>query len=205
MVDRASPTVKQSVSSRWVGGFDHHANWWGIDVRIGRWTSEEFIDQLFDVNKTWHPHLFRMEKKFTSHLMTAIRHQTYIRNEAIPMEFIERDWRSKEMRYASLKAIFGSHRIKFAEEIAPAVKDEMEDELSRLGTSTYDDFLDALTDQFTGVYPTISEVEGEEQFGLEAVNAQGRDPLTPEMMGFMHMTEDKEPRDVEEPWWKLPD
>lgn len=189
-----------------VGGFDHHANWWGIDVRMGRWTSEEFIEQLFDVNKTWRPHLFRMEKKFTSHLMSAIKQQESVRNEAIPMTFIERDWRSKEMRFTGLKAIFGSRRIKFASEILETVKDEMEDELSRLGTSAHDDFLDALMDQFTGMNPVISEMEGSEEFGLEAVSMGTRQLLSPEeRMGYLHMTDNKEPSDREEPWWKLPD
>lgn len=186
-----------------VGGFDHHANWWGIDVRMGRWTSEDFIEQLFDVNKTWRPHIFRMEKKFTSHLMSAIHQQESVRGEAIPMTFIERDWRSKEMRYTALRSIFGSHRIKFAEEILEPVKDEMEDELSRLGTSAFDDFLDALMDQFTGVSPVVSEMEGEETFGL--VPAELRDKtFTAEQMGYTRMTEASEPRDVEEPWWQVP-
>lgn len=188
------------------GGFDHHANWWGIDVRMGRWTSEEFIEQLFDVNRTWRPHMFRMEKKFTSHLMSAIKQQESIRNETIPMTFIERDWRSKEMRYTGLKAIFGSHRIKFADEILETVKDEMEDELSRLGTSAHDDFLDALMDQFTGMNPVVSEMEAEEQYGLMPASGGARQMFGPEeMMGYVHMTESKEPHDREDPWWKLPE
>lgn len=187
-----------------VGGFDHHANWWGIDVRMGRWTSEEFIEQLFDVNKTWRPHLFRMEKKFTSHLMSAIKQQESVRNEAIPMTFVERDWRSKDMRFESLKAIFSSRRIKFAEEIEDLVKEEMEDELSRVGTSTHDDFLDALADQFTGAAPMMGDLEETEEFGLQSMAVGGRQLLTPEeTMGFTHMTENKEPQDKEEPWWSL--
>src|ERR1035438_3489961 len=146
-----------------------------------------------------------MEKKFTSHLMSAIKQQESIRNEAIPMTFVERDWRSKDMRFEILKAIFGSHRIKFAAEIPDAIKDEMEEELSRVGVSAYDDFLDALTDQFTGMNPVMSEMDGEEVFGLEAVNAGIGNALTPETMGYTHMTEDKEPQDREEPWWKIPD
>jgi hypothetical protein len=149
-----------------------------------------------------------MEKKFTSHLMSAIRHQESIRGEAIPMTFIERDWRSKEMRYTALKSIFGSHRIKFASEILDTVKEEMEDELSRLGTSAHDDFLDAVMDQFTGgMTPVMShELEGEEQFGLVA---SGGDMVrgtlvTPEVMGFTRMTEANEPQDREEPWWQVP-
>ena len=188
-----------------VGGFDHKANWWGIDVRMGRWTSDDFIEQLFDVNKTWRPHLFRMEKKFTSHLMSAIRHQESIRGECIPMTMIERDWRSKEMRYTSLKSIFSSRRIKFASEILDPVKDEMEDELSRLGTSAHDDFLDALTDQFTGMNPTISEFEGDERYGLESMAAvAGARLISPEEMGYVRMTEANEPQDREEPWWQVP-
>jgi hypothetical protein len=193
-----------------VGGFDHKANWWGIDVRMGRWNSEDFIEQLFDVNKTWRPHMFRMEKKFTSHLMSAIRHRESIKNEAIPMTFIERDWRSKEMRYTALRSIFGSRRIKFASEIGEGVKDEMEDELSRLGTSAHDDFLDALMDQFTGVNPNFSDMEGEQEYGLEAVNvARTRNPMSAEeTMGFTHMTEARERKDFfedeEEDPWQLP-
>ena len=189
-----------------VGGFDHKANWWGIDVRMGRWNSEDFIEQLFDVNKTWRPHMFRMEKKFTSHLMSAIRQQESVRGETIPMTFIERDWRSKEMRYTALRSIFGSHRIKFASEILEPVRDEMEDELSRLGTSAHDDFLDALMDQFTGMTPVMSEMDGEEQYGLMPVAVGGKQLLTTEeFLGFTQMTEAKEPRDIENPWWQVPE
>jgi hypothetical protein len=186
-----------------VGGLDNNANWWGMDVRLGRWKSEDFIEQLFDVNRTWRPSLFRMERKFVSHLMTAIHHQEAIRGEALPMAFIDRDWRAKEMRYAGLSAIFSSRRVKFAQEISHHVKEEMEEELERVGASAHDDFLDALMDQFTGISPTIDEDEREktpeEQVsGLRAIGLP-----TPEMMGFTRMYEPS-PEPEEEKWWLPP-
>jgi hypothetical protein len=187
-----------------VGGFDNGANWWGMDVRLGRWKSEDFIEQLFDVNRTWRPHLFRMEKKFTSHLMTAIHHQESIRGEVLPITLIDRDWRAKEMRYAGLSAIFSSRRIKFAMEIPRHIKDEMEEELERTGSSAHDDFLDALTDQFTTFAPNVTDEEESEKTPEEQVRGlKALGQMTPEMMGFVRMTEPS-PEPEEEKWWQLP-
>jgi hypothetical protein len=183
-----------------VGGFDSYANWWGLDVRLGQWRSEEFIDQLFDVYRTWRPNQFRMEKKFTSHLITAIRHRESLQRPPLilPMVLIERDWRSKDMRYAGLGAIFASGRVKFAAELSPLVKAEMENELERVGSSAKDDFLDALMDQFTGIYPTI-DADGTEQ--VETFPSQvpqvpvpslAKLAFRPELMGFQRMEDEWE-------------
>lgn len=183
-----------------VGGFDSQANWWGLDVRLGQWRSEEFIDQLFDVYKTWRPNQFRMEKKFTSHLITAIRHREALQRPPIvlPMVLIERDWRSKDMRYAGLGAIFASGRIKFAAELSGPVKTEMENELERVGSSAKDDFLDALMDQFTGIYPTFDR-DGEDsvdtfpsQLPNSAVPSRVRLEFRPELVGFQQVAMEDE-------------
>lgn len=139
-----------------VGGFDNKANWWGIDVRMDRWTSDQFLDQLFDAFKQWRPHIIRVEQKFTSHLMSAIRHRESVLGVHLPIQPMQRDWRSKEMRYVGLGPIFSSGRIRFASEIEPRVKTEMEDELERVGSSAHDDFMDAMMDQMTGLYPILS-------------------------------------------------
>lgn len=183
-----------------VGGFDSFANWWGLDVRLGQWRSEEFIDQLFDVYRTWRPNQFRMEKKFTSHLITAIRHREALQRPPIilPMVLVERDWRSKEMRYAGLGAIFASGRIKFAAELSAEIKAEMENELERVGSSAKDDFLDALMDQFTGIYPTISreevdQVETFPSFSPSKVQTPFlKLQFQPELVGFQQMAEEDE-------------
>jgi hypothetical protein len=116
------------------------------------------------------------------------------------MAFIDRDWRAKEMRYAGLSAIFGSRRVKFAHEISWHVKEEMEEELERVGASAHDDFLDAMMDQFTGVNPVFSE-EGEREERPAGVTAVGL--ITPEMMGFVRMHEPP-PEPEEEEWWRVP-
>lgn len=144
-----------------VGGFDAKMNFWVEDVRLGTWSASDFIDQLFDVYRTWHPHVFRIERKFTSFLEYAIRERGATHGVHLPLIWINRDWRSKETRYASLETVFASKRIKFASELSASVKAEIEEELERVGSSAHDDFLDALTDQFTGMYPTIAE-EGED-------------------------------------------
>ena len=143
-----------------VGGFDNKANWWGIDVRMDKWNSDQFLDQLFECARLWHPSLIRIEQKFTSHLMSAIHHREQIYNVHLPIQPMQRDWRSKDMRYVGMGPIFSTGRIHFASEIEPRVKTEMEDELERVGSSAHDDFLDAMMDQLTGLYPTTSDSEG---------------------------------------------
>ena len=145
-----------------VGGFDHKMNFWVLDVRMGSWSATGFIDQLFDVYKVWRPNLFRIERKFTSFLEYAIHQRGAQDGLHLPLVWINRDWRSKETRYASLETIFASKRIKFASELSASTKAEIEEELERVGSSTHDDFLDALTDQFTGMYPSITEEAGDE-------------------------------------------
>ena len=146
-----------------VGGFDRKWNFWCEDVRLGSWSASGFLDQLFDVLTVWRPHVFRIERKFTSFLEHAILERAAKLGIRFPLLWINRDWRSKETRYATLETVFSSKRIKFASEIPAPVKAEMEEELERVGSSAHDDFLDALTDQFTGMYPSISE-EGEDEF-----------------------------------------
>jgi hypothetical protein len=147
-----------------VGGFDSKANWWGIDVRMDRWTSDQFLDQLFECHRMWRPHIIRIEQKFTSHLMSAIRHRESILGVHLPIQPMKRDWRSKEMRYVGMGPIFSAGRIHFASEIERRVKTEMEDELERVGSSAHDDFLDAMMDQVTDLYPAMSLDAGSATF-----------------------------------------
>ncbi len=147
-----------------VGGFDSKANWWGIDVRMDRWNSDQFLDQLFECSRLWHPHLVRIEQKFTSHLMTAIRHREQLTGVHLNIQPMKRDWRSKEMRYVGMSPIFSAGRIHCASEPEPRVKTEMEDELERVGSSAHDDFLDAMMDQLTDLYPIMSTEGGSATF-----------------------------------------
>jgi hypothetical protein len=169
------------------GGYDNKANWWGIDVRMGQWSSDRFIAQIFDAYEQWRPNIIRMEKKFTSHLLAAIRHQEQLRpgNIRLPIIMIERDWRGKEQRWSCLHGIFASGCIKFANEIPQAVKDEMEEELERVGASAHDDFLDCLSDQLTETYLRVTKEEGQETFVSGQPLKEAHEPFMGQLPGYV--------------------
>jgi len=143
-----------------VGGFDQYMNWWGIDVQLGTWNASQFIDKLFELNLRWQPNIFKIERKFTSFLDYAIRLRSRQNGIILPIQWIDRDLRSKENRFQCLEPMFRNHHIYFAQEIDERTKVEMEDELTRCGFSAHDDFLDALADQFAMVNPVMG-TEGE--------------------------------------------
>lgn len=151
-----------------VGGFDPFMHWWGLDVRLGFWTASQFIDQMFDIYKVWKPDIIKIERKFTSFLMYAINDRQAQLGVRLPISLIDRDMRSKETRYACLEPLFRSKKIKFSKDIQEKTKREMEDELTRCGSSAHDDFLDALSDQFEQVNPVIGEGQSSETVPLKA-------------------------------------
>lgn len=174
-----------------VGGFDKNMNWFGLDVRLGAWSASDFIDQLFDVQQTWKPHLFRIEKNFTSFLDYSIKQEGAKRGRMLPIIWIKRDWRAKETRYTSLFSIFSSQRIFFAQEIAPNIKATMEEQLERVGTSKNDDFLDALADQFTDLWFGPSSLDDEPV--KKTADLQGLSTLTGMMVRASDFEEDSWP------------
>lgn len=144
-----------------VGGFDRFNHWWGIDVRIGFWTATQFIDQLFDVYFAWRPDIFKIERKHTSWMDLALRRACVETGVNLPYTWIERDTRSKEVRFQNLEPMFVKKQVTFADEIPNNVKSELEEELERVGVSAHDDILDALSDQF-GARSPITRPENED-------------------------------------------
>jgi hypothetical protein len=73
----------------------------------------------------------------------------------------------------------------------------MENELERVGASAKDDFLDALQDQFTGIYPTM-DPEGVEHVETFPSQVPQRVPhrvkleFRPELMGFHQVSDSEE-------------
>lgn len=172
-----------------VGGLDDKANFWGMDVQLGQWKTSEMIDRVLKAFVQWRPQRIRIEKKFTAHFITALQSEASRRGLMLPIEMIERDWRGKEQRHAGLQPLFASNRIFFAAEIDKLVKEEMEEELERVGASAHDDFLDALADQFQGgMIPMVSnetntfEEPEEKPMRSSAWNMA--------MVGFMQMNEE---------------
>jgi len=140
-----------------VGGFCQWMKWWGKSVEIGTWRASEFIDRLFAAYFEWSPQIMKIERKFTSFLEYSIKLKQKELGVVLPLVWIERDNRSKDVRYANLEPLFRGGRVHFANEIEEKVKKEMEDELARCGFSAHDDFLDALSDQFAQVNPVFGD------------------------------------------------
>jgi hypothetical protein len=138
-----------------VGGFDQFMQWWGLDYQMGFWTASQFIEKLFEIHAIWRPHVFKIERKFTSFLQYAIRLKERELGIVLPILWIDRDMRSKETRYVSLEPMFRAGRIRLAYEIEEKTKREIEDELTRCGSSAHDEFLDCLSDQFEQLNPVI--------------------------------------------------
>lgn len=46
-----------------VAGLDKDDNLWILDVRRGRWDTDEIIEQIFDIQKTWKPIRFGIERE----------------------------------------------------------------------------------------------------------------------------------------------
>lgn len=132
-----------------IGGFDQFQNWWGLDVALETFGPDAFVKKLFEIREQFKPHLFRIERKWTSFLDLSIRMESQRRGVILPLVYIDRDQRSKETRWAILDPLFRAHRIHFADEITSRTKQEMEDEMERLGSALHNDFLDALSDQFS--------------------------------------------------------
>lgn len=181
-----------------VGGLDAKANWWGLDVQLGQWKTNELINRVLDAYVMWRPHRVRIEKKFTAHFMTALQNEASKRGLMLPIEMIERDWRGKEQRFAGLQPLFASNRIFFAAEIDKLTKEEMEEELERVGAAAHDDFLDALSDQFAGgMIPMIANEadtfeEGPETIAIPKWGLQA--------LGYMQMSEEPALEEVEDSW-----
>ena len=181
-----------------VGGLDAKANWWGLDVQLGQWKTDELINRVLNAYVMWRPHRVRIEKKFTAHFMTALQNEASKRGLMLPIEMIERDWRGKEQRFAGLQPLFASNRIFFAAEIDKLTKEEMEEELERVGAAAHDDFLDALSDQFAGgMIPMLAnEVETFDE-GPEVVKIP---KWGLQALGYMQMSEEPAAEEVEDSW-----
>ena len=151
-----------------IGGFDKFMDWWGIDIQMGKYTASTFISKLFEINNMWRPHLFRIEKKWVSFLDFSIRNEMMTRGINLPIEYIPRDNRSKETRYACLHPMFNASRMHFAHEITEDVKLELHEELERAGSSAHDDILDTLADQIEGINPVAQDTfHGEQEATLD--------------------------------------
>lgn len=149
-----------------MGGYDMWGKLWIWDARGGRdWDTGRTIDELY-----------RAQQEFPSWpIFVEDEHMRHF-DHAVNLEFVNRMHRAEDggdaptrlklhyvpaprnlAKYAkcegALKPRFQSATIFFAQEIAPSIKAEIKNEVTRGRASRFKDFLDALSGMETGVIP----------------------------------------------------
>jgi hypothetical protein len=159
-----------------MGGYDKFAKIWITDIRASRdWDSSGLIDALYRAQEE-HP---------TWPIFVEDSHMTHF-DHAVNLEFVRRvseeerksredatyqpktihrlriNWvsphkgGSKYEKWAGLKPRFQNASIFFAQTIAPSIKSELENELTRGRAARYKDILDALAMMENGVTPRMN-------------------------------------------------
>jgi hypothetical protein len=149
-----------------MGGYDDWGNLWIWDARGGReWDTGKTIEELYRAQSE-HP---------TWSIFVEDEHMRHF-DHAVNLEYVNRMHRAEEggeapvrlrLNYVpaprslskyqrwqgALKPRFQSASIYFAREIAPSIKSEIENEVTRGMAARFKDFLDALSGMESGVSP----------------------------------------------------
>jgi hypothetical protein len=153
-----------------LGGYDMYGKLWIWDMRGGRdWDTGRTISELY-----------RAQEEFPSWpIFVEDEHMRHF-DHAVNLEYVNRMHRAEEggepptrlrLNYVpaprglskyerwqgALKPRFQSASIFFAQEIAPSIKAELENEVTRGSASRFKDFLDALSGMETGVIPRYKQ------------------------------------------------
>lgn len=139
-------------------GFDRFGKMYVTDVTGSReWTSAEALDELFRLRERYPSWKFLCEESHMAHFEQAIRLEEARRTQEtgdlvrLRMNWVPIDIQlSKYARYSKLEPRFRNHAIVFADDIAPALQNELRDELVRGDKARFQDFLDALAIADTG-------------------------------------------------------
>lgn len=156
-----------------LGGFDKYSKLWIWDIRASReWGPAEFIDELYAIQSEHPTWPMFMEDSHMSHFDHAVNLE-YVRRMDDQAKKVEKDrnyiptpvrrlnlnWvsphkgMSKYEKWAGLKPRFQAGAITFAQEIAPSLKSELMNELTRGRAARFKDILDALAMMENGITP----------------------------------------------------
>ncbi len=169
-----------------LGGYDKYSKLFIYDIRASReWDTAAFIDQLYNVQTEFTRWPIFIEDSHMTHFDHAVNLE-YVRRmddeakktkadpmyvpKAIPRLNI--NWvsphkgMSKYEKWEGLKPRFQAGSIVFAEEIAPSIKSELRNELTRGRAARFKDFLDALAMMENGITPRY---KANDELGLTLV------------------------------------
>lgn len=148
-------------------GVDAESKWYVLEVRRGRWTITELIDNLFSVYDRFGPISMSLEVIGPSQsLLSPIRAEEERRNRYLPLTEIKaRPPLEKEMRIrAELQPRFENGQVFIKKGMT-----ELEDELLNFPNSRYDDVIDSLSDIASLEFPAeLDEAQKERLAGMES-------------------------------------
>lgn len=148
MVDPAvSQAVKADYSCIITAGITPNNDWYILDIRRGKWTVGELMNEMFDVNREWKPVNMSLEVIGQAQgLVESVHNEEDARNEFLPIiEIKTRNNVSKQQRIRSiLQPRFERGKIFIREDLEH--REELEDELLTFPKSRHDDIIDPLTD-----------------------------------------------------------
>jgi predicted phage terminase large subunit-like protein len=125
-------------------GLDEDDNMWVLDVRHGRWDSFEIVEQMLDVQRTWHPEIHGIEKSQVSMAIGPYLEQRMYEEKAY--EMVVRDLppgrRDKELRARAIQGRMRQGRVQFPKD--KPWTDKLYSELLKFPAGAHDDLVDAL-------------------------------------------------------------
>jgi predicted phage terminase large subunit-like protein len=148
-------------------GVDEESNWYVLEVRRGRWTVSELIDNLFSVYNRFAPIGMSIEVVGQSQgILSPILKEEETRGQYLPLTEIKaRPPLEKETRIrAELQPRFEGGKVFIKKNM-----EELETELLQFPNSKYDDVIDCLADIATLEFPAeSSQAEEERLSGMES-------------------------------------
>jgi phage terminase large subunit-like protein len=144
----SDPAVSQSTEADYsvilTVGIDSENNWYVLEIKREKYTTGEYIEELFIVFKKWSPITMSIEVIGQAQgIMESIRNAEESKGIFLPLfEIKARPQITKEMRIRSvLQPRFENKKVYIKREM-----DELEFELLKFPVAPHDDIIDALTD-----------------------------------------------------------
>lgn len=151
--ERSNPTVMT------VSAFDRMGRCYVHDIRRGKFTAEQSIDLLFDLNKRYRPQkIFIEDYAYTHGLRPSIERQQTLTNQYLPLHYVKRERKPNEKTNRIIRALqppYNSGELRFVDPLhtdessARIVRNALESEfreVTAFSTGSSDDILDTLAD-----------------------------------------------------------
>jgi hypothetical protein len=155
--ERSNPTVMT------VSAFDRMGRCYIEDIRRGKFSAEQIIDMLFELNKKYTPRkIFIEDYAYTHGLQPSIARRSTFSNEWPPFQFVKRERKPNEKVNRIIRALqppYASGELRFVNPLiagaAPNDKAEFQlkgtliaefEQVTSFSTGSSDDILDTLAD-----------------------------------------------------------